>query len=223
MRKVISITQVTLDGVMQSPGGPEEDPTSGFTHGGWAMPFIDDAGGQVVRQTVAGEFDLLLGRRTYEIFSGYWPHHEDNPIGQAFNRAKKYVVTRILDHLDWQHSHRVDGDVVEKIRRLKAARGPVLHVWGSSELLQTLTAAGLIDEYRVWIFPLILGRGKRLFEPGAPAQALSLVDSQTTATGVMLNTYRPNGPVKRASFVEETPSAAERARRKKIVAEDQRP
>jgi dihydrofolate reductase len=194
MRKIIAITQVTLDGVMQSPGGPEEDPTNGFTHGGWAMPFVDDAAKQVIGETIAGEFDMLLGRRTYEIFASYWPNQGDNPIAKAFNKATKYVVTRTLDQLDWKTSQRISGDVVDELRRLKASDGPALHIWGSSELLQTLIAADLVDEYRIWVFPVVLGQGKRLFENGVPPRRLSLVATRSTPSGVLLNTYRPAGP-----------------------------
>ncbi len=196
MRKVIAITQVTLDGVMQAPGGPEEDPANGFTRGGWAMPFLDDAASQVIGETIAGEFDMLLGRRTYEIFAAYWPNQGDHPIAKAFNKATKYVVTRSLDRLDWKSSHQIGGDVVDEVRRLKASDGPVLHVWGSSGLLQTLIAADLVDEYRMWVFPLVLGEGKRLFENGVPPRALSLVATRSTPRGVLLNTYRPAGPLR---------------------------
>ena len=167
MRKIIAITQVTLDGVMQSPGGPEEDPRNGFTHGGWAMPFLDDALSQAIGETIAGEFDMLLGRRTYEIFAAYWPNQRDNPIAKAFNKATKYVVTRSLDRFDWENSQHIGGDVLDEVRRLQASDGPALHICGSSELLQTLIAAELIDEYHIWVFPLVLGKGKRLFERSA--------------------------------------------------------
>jgi dihydrofolate reductase len=194
MRKIIAITQLTLDGVMQAPGGPEEDPTRGFTHGGWAMPFVDDAVSQALDETIADEFDMLLGRRTYEIFAAYWPN-QGGKIAKAFNKATKYVVTRTLDHLDWKTSQRIGGDVVDEIRRLKASRGPALHIWGSSELLQTLIAAELVDEYRMWIAPVVLGKGKRLFENGVPPRAFSLVATRHTRSGVLLNTYRPAGPL----------------------------
>jgi dihydrofolate reductase len=195
MRNIIAITHVTLDGVMQAPGGPGEDPANGFTHGGWAMPFMDDS--QAIDEIIAGEFDLLLGRRTYDIFAGYWPKHADNPIGKAFNKATKYVATRRHDPLDWKTSVRIGGDdIVEQLRRLKASDGPPLHIWGSSNLLQTLTAAGLVDEYYLWVFPLILGKGKRLFENGVPPRSFTLVKTRSTSSGVLLNTYRPAGPVK---------------------------
>lgn len=195
MRKIIAITQVTLDGVMQAPGGPEEDPSNGFTHGGWAMPFVDDAARQVIDETITGKFDMLLGRRTYDIFAAYWPHQGDNPIAKAFNKATKYVVTHRPGQLGWKTSQPIGGDVVDEVRRLKASDGPALHVWGSSELLQTLIAAGLVDEHRLWVFPVVLGKGKRLFENGVPARGLSLVATRSTPSGVLVNTYRPAGPL----------------------------
>ncbi len=194
MRKIIAITQVSLDGVMQGPGGREEDPSNGFTHGGWAMTFPDDAADQVLADTIAGEYDLLLGRRTYDIWASYWPHHGDNPIGKAFNRVTKYVVTHRTG-LDWERSQAIGGDVVQEIRRLKASAGPELHVWGSSNLLQQLIAADLIDEHRCWVFPVVLGKGKRLFENGVPPRAFTLVSSQHTSAGVFVNVFRPAGAV----------------------------
>ena len=196
MRNIIAITQVTLDGVMQSPGGPEEDPSNGFTHGGWAMPFVDEAAGQVIGEIIEGEFDLLLGRRTYDIWTSYWPNHGDNPIGKAFNKATKYVVTHRPGQLGWKTSQPIGGDVVDELRRLKASDGPALHVWGSSETRQTLIAAEHVDEHRIWVFPVVLGKGKRLFENGVPPRGLSLVATKSTPSGVLVNTYRPAGPVK---------------------------
>ena len=180
---------------MQAPGGPEEDPSNGFTHGGWAMRFVDEAAQQVIGETIAGVFDLLLGRWTYDLWAGYWPRQGDNPIAKAFNKATKYVVTRTLDHLDWKTSQRISGDVVDELRRLKASDGRALHIWGSSELLQTLIAADLVDEYRLWVFPVVLGQGKRLFENGVPPRGLSLVATRSTPRGILLNTYRPAGPL----------------------------
>jgi dihydrofolate reductase len=191
MRKLTTLTHVTLDGVMQAPGGPEEDPRNGFTHGGWAMSRSDDAVRRDVLDLVSGEFDLLLGGWTYRLFASHWPQQSDHPIANAFNRATKYVVTRRAAPLPWEPSRRLTGDIVDEIRRLKATEGPPLHVWGSSELLQTLTAADLVDEYRLWIFPLVLGGGKRLFEKGVPPRRLTLVDSRSTPAGVLINTYRP--------------------------------
>lgn len=221
MRKLIVNAHVSLDGIMQAPGGPDEDPGHGFAHGGWSAPYDDEKAGELLMAGMAGPFDLLLGRRTYEIFAAYWPYHGDNPIGEQFNRTTKYVVTRSLDHLDWENSRRIDGDAAQAVAGLKVGTGPDIHMWGSSVLLQTLHPAGLIDEYRLWLYPLVLGRGKRLFEPGSTAQALSLVDTHTTATGVLYNIYRPAGPVRPGSFVSDTPpTEAELARRRKHAAED---
>jgi dihydrofolate reductase len=194
MRNIIAITQITVDGVMQGPGGPEEDPENGFNQGGWFPPF-DDGVNQALDETIAGKFDMLLGRTTYDIFAPYWPYQGESPVAKAFNKATKYVVTRRLDRLDWKISKAIRGDVVEEVRRLKASDGPALHIWGSSKLLQTLIAADLVDEYRLWIAPVVLGKGKRLFENGIPPRSLSLVATRSTSRGVLLNTYRPAGPI----------------------------
>jgi dihydrofolate reductase len=195
MRKIIVITQLTVDGVMQAPGGPDEDRRSGFTHGGWFRAFGDEAVAKALNETVAGEFDLLLGRRTYDIFAGYWPHQGDNPVTKGFDKAVKYVVTHRTDQLNWKTSRPIGGDVAEGVRRLKESDGPELHIWGSYEVLQTLIAAELVDEYRMWIAPVVLGEGKRLFENGVPPRGLTLVETQSTPKGVLLNTYRPAGPL----------------------------
>jgi dihydrofolate reductase len=220
MRKIIAITHVTLDGVMQAPGGPEEDPTGGFTHGGWSVPFRSEDGGKAVLEIMASDFDLLLGRRTYEIFAAFWPYAGDHPIANAFSKARKYVVTNSLDKFDWVNTTGLSGNAVDEVSRLKAFQGPELHTWGSSGLLQTLIAAQLIDEFRVWIYPLILGKGKRLFESGVPPCGLALVESRSTSKGVLLNTYRPTGALPRASIQSGDPNVAERARRKKLAIED---
>jgi dihydrofolate reductase len=196
-RKIIAITQLSVDGVMQAPGGPEEDPTHGFTHGGWAMPYGDDTLSRVIDETMSGAFDLLLGRRTYDIFAGYWPHQHDN-IAKAFNEATKFVVTSRPDPLGWKTSQRIGGDVAREIAKLKAAEGPELHVWGSSRLLQTLITADLVDEYRMWIAPVVLGKGKRLFESAVPPRALSLIETQRTSTGLLIHKYRPAGLIPEA-------------------------
>ncbi len=192
MGKIIAITQLSVDGVMQAPGGPDEDPSSGFTHGGWFMHYGDDLLHQIIAEIISGGFEMLLGRRTYDIFASYWPLHDDDPIGKAFNKAKKYVATRTLDHLDW-HNALVVRNVVEEVGKMRAAEGPDIHIWGSGNLLQTLISAGLVDEHRLWIAPVVLGGGKRLFENGIPAGALSLADTQVTSTGMIINTYRPAG------------------------------
>lgn len=192
MRRIIAITQLSVDGVMQAPGGPEEDSTNGFAYGGWFMHYGDDLLHKTIDETIAGEFEMLLGRRTYDIFASYWPLHDENPIGKAFNKAKKYIATRTLDQLDWHNSEMI-RDAAEEVGRLRAADGPEIHIWGSGNLLQTLIAAGLVDEHRFWIAPVVLGGGKRLFENGVPAGSLTLVDTQVTSTGMIINTYRPAG------------------------------
>lgn len=222
MRKIIAITHVTLDGVMQAPGGPEEDPSDGFLHGGWVMPFWEDSLGQAIGEILSGEFDMLLGRRTYEIFAAYWPYAGDDYIATAFNEAIKYVATRSLDELEWNNSRLINGDVLAGIRRLKATDGPDIHIWGSSELLQSLISAELIDEYRIWIFPLVLGEGKRLFENGIPPHGLTLVETRSTPKGVLINTYRSAGPLPKGAAELGTPSEAELARREKIALEGAR-
>ena len=160
------------------------------------MRFGDDVMRQVIDETI-GEFDMLLGHRTYQTFAGYWPK-QSGSIAKAFNKATKYVVTRSLDRFDWKNSQHIGGDAVGEVRRLKTSDGPALHIWGSSELLQTLIAAELIDEYRIWVFPLVLGKGKRLFENGVPPRGLSLVATRSTPRGVLLNTYRPTGSPSKA-------------------------
>ena len=194
MGKIIAITQLSVDGIMQAPGGPEEDPSSGFVHGGWFMHYGDDILYKALNEAISGEFEMLLGRRTYDIFASYWPQHDDDPIGKAFNKAKKYIATRTLDQADW-HNAQVVKDVVREVGQLRAADGPEIHIWGSSNLLQTLISAGLVDEHRLWIAPVVLGGGKRLFENGISAGGLTLVDTQVTSTGMIINTYRPAGPL----------------------------
>lgn len=190
MRKILAITHVTLDGVMQSPGGPDEDPSGGFTHGGWTLAYRSEAGGRAISDIVAGEFDMLLGRRTYDNFASFWPNNNDHPVGKAFNKATKYVVTRSAHTLDWGPSKRIGGDVANGLRELKASDGPDVQVWGSSELLQTLIAADLVDEYHLLVYPVVLGAGKRLFGNGVPVRRLTLVESRSTPNGVVISTYR---------------------------------
>lgn len=194
MGKIIAITQLSVDGVMQAPGGPDEDTSSGFAHGGWFMHYGDDILHETITEIISGEFEMLLGRRTYDIFASYWPQHDDDPIGKAFNKARKYIATRTLDKLDW-HNAQIVKDVVEEVGRLRASDGPEIHVWGSGDLLQTLISAGLVDEHRLWIAPVVLGGGKRLFENGVPAGGLTLADTKVTSTGMIINTYRPAGPL----------------------------
>ena len=220
MRRLIASTFASLDGVMQAPGGPEEDPTGGFALGGWTFNYWDEG----VDISAAG-FDgkgreLVLGRRTYEIFEAYWPYQrDDHPIAKALNAAKKYVASNTLTMLGWNNSTLLHGDVVSAIVALKAQPGPDLQIIGSGNLIQTLQAASLIDEYNVWAFPVVLGRGKRLFSETAKPSALRLIRSQVSTTGVVMSTYVPGGDIQPGSFLMTEPSEKELARRKKMANE----
>jgi dihydrofolate reductase len=218
MRKLIVNTFVTLDGVMQAPGGPEEDPSGGFTQGGWSVNYWDEMMGQVMDEALAKPFDILLGRKTYEIFAAHWPYSSE-PGADQLNNAKKYVVSRTLDKVDWNNSTLVEGDVVQEIRNLKEQDGPELWVHGSSNLIQTLLKHNLVDELRVWVFPVVIGKGKRLFGEGTIPADLKLVDSKTSSTGVILATYTPGGELKPGSFALDNPTEAELARRKRLAEE----
>lgn len=221
MRKLIASTFVSLDGVMQAPGGPQEDPGGGFAFGGWTFPFWDDAMGRDMRGFDGKDRELLLGRRTYEIFEAYWPYQAaDNPIARNLNAARKHVASRTLPGpLGWNNSTLLRGDVATAVAALKAEPGQDLQIIGSGKLIQTLQAASLIDEYNVWTFPVVLGRGKRLFEAGAKAGALRLVSSQASTKGVVMSTYVPAGAIPAGSFVQDAPSAKELARRAKLAGE----
>jgi dihydrofolate reductase len=220
MRKLIVSTFASLDGIMQAPGGPEEDPTGGFTQGGWMFNYFDEG----VDISAAG-FDgkgreVVLGRRTYQIFEAYWPYQpEDHPIAKTLNASKKYVASRTLTMLHWNNSTLLHGDVVSAIIALKAQPGPDLQIIGSGNLIQTFQVASLIDEYNVWTFPVVLGRGKRLFGETAKPCALRLVRSQVSATGVVMSTYVPAGDIRPGSFASAEPSEKELARRKKMTNE----
>jgi dihydrofolate reductase len=196
MRKLIASTMVSLDGVMQAPGGPEEDPTGGFAFGGWTFNYWDEVMGRSMNGLDGKDRELVLGRRTYEIFEAYWPYQPaDNPIAQSLNADKKHVASRTLKTLHWNNSTLLHGDVIAAVAALKAEAGLDLQIIGSGNLIQTLQAASLIDEYNVWTFPVVLGRGKRLFEAAAKPGALRLVASQASATGVVMSTYVPAGDV----------------------------
>jgi len=207
MRKIVVNTFVSLDGVMQAPGGPGEDPTGGFEPEGWSVKYWDDSMGQQMGVTMGKPLDLLLGRTTYEIFAAYWPNASDEQGAGPLNRATKYVVTNTLERADWQPSQLIKGDVVAQIERLKAQDGPEIQVHGSSNLLQTLIKHGLIDQYNVWIFPVLLGRGKRLFGDGVLPAGLRLVESKTSSTGVIMAIYEPAGPLVTGTFLQEQPTA----------------
>jgi len=220
MRRLIVSTFASLDGIMQAPGGPEEDPTGGFTLGGWMFTYQDDSMDLSAAGFDSKDRELVLGRRTYQIFEAFWPYQpDDQPIAKTFNAAKKYVASRTLTMLHWNNSTLLHGDVVSAITALKAQPGPDLQMIGSGNLIQTLQAASLIDEYNVWTFPLVLGRGKRLFSETAKPSALRLVRSQVSTTGVVMSTYVPSGDIHPDSFPGAEPSEKELARRKMIANE----
>ena len=218
MRKLIASTFASLDGVMQAPGGPTEDSTGNFALGGWLWAFGDPEMDISAAGFDGKDREILLGRRTYEIFEAYWPYQaEDNPIAKTLNAAKKHVASRTLKSLEWNNSSVLSGDVVSAITALKAQPGLDLQIIGSGNLIQTLQAASLIDEYNIWTYPLVLGRGKRLFEHGAKPSALRLVASKLSKTGVVMSTYVPAGDVQPASHGEDKPSAKESTRRARMA------
>jgi dihydrofolate reductase len=215
MRKLVAVTQMTLDGVMQAPGGPEEDPTGGFDIGGWSVGYFDDVLGQQIGEAMSQPFDLVLGRKTYEIFAAHWPFDE-GPIADAINGATKHVASTTLDSVDWAGSRLIEGDVATAIRSLKEEDGPELQVLGSSDLLQTLLGNGLVDEFRLWVFPVIAGSGKRLFGEGAAPAGLRLVSSSTSTSGVTIATYEAAGDIQKGSFAFEDPTELEVKRREAL-------
>jgi dihydrofolate reductase len=217
MRRVIVSTFLSLDGVMQAPGGPEEDPTGGFTLGGWSVNFWDDSMGRRMSEAMSEPFDLLLGRKTYEIFAAHWPHVTDDPGADALNRATKYVASRTLEELEWANSVLIRGDIGEEVARLEEGSGPEIQVHGSGDLIQTLMRHRLIDEYRLWTFPVLLRSGKRLFDGGTTPGSLRLVDATTSTTGVVMATYEPAGEIEVGSFALEEPTEAEIERRRRLA------
>jgi dihydrofolate reductase len=215
MRKLVAVANMTLDGVIQAPGGPEEDPTGGFEIGGWAVGYFDDVLGEHVGKAMASPFDLLLGRKTYEILAAHWPYDEGS-IADRMNAAIKHVASRTVASVDWVNSKLIEGDVAAAVPKLKAQDGPELRVVGSSELLQTLLAHRVIDEFRLWIFPVVAGSGKRLFGDGANPAGLRLASSTTSPSGVIVATYEPAGEIAKGSFAFEEPTEAERRRREAL-------
>jgi dihydrofolate reductase len=201
---------------MQAPGGPEEDPSGGFRYGGWTFHYWDEAMGQFIDGAMSTPFDLLLGRKTYEIFAAHWPYVKDEPVAVAFNRATKYVATSSAEPLTWKNSVALRNPAAE-VARLKQQDGPDLLIQGSSELVQTLLKHDLIDEIRLLIFPLVLGPGKRFFGGGAVPAGLRLVESKASSTGVIMATYVRAGEIRTGSFALEQPTEAELARRKKLA------
>jgi dihydrofolate reductase len=234
MRPLVVNAFVTLDGVMQAPGGPEEDPSGAFTQGGWGVTQWDEVMGKKMDESLTRPFDLLLGRRTYEIFAAHWPHvtetvrderggtasPSDDPAARALNSAKKYVASRTLKNVDWNNSTLLVGDVAEQVAKLKRQPGPEIQVHGSANLLQTLINHRLIDRYQLWFFPVVVGKGKRLFAEGTVPGGLKLLEATNSTTGVVIATYEPAGEVPRGSFDFAEPTTQEVERRKKLAAED---
>ena len=210
MRKLIVLSFITLDGVMQAPGGPGEDDSGGFKYGGWSVGYFDDFLGNVMTEQMGHPFDLLLGRKTYDIFAAYWPQVKDE-TGAGINRAKKYVVSHRPVNLDWKITVPINGDVAGKIKQLKKEDGPEIQVHGSGNLIQTLLKNDLVDEFWLKTFPVALGSGKRLFAEGTMPAGFTLKESRTSPTGVIVSSYAPAGDVKLGSF-ELTPSGQEATR-----------
>jgi dihydrofolate reductase len=200
MRKLIVTTFVSLDGVMQAPGGPGEDDSGGFQLGGWSVNYWDDEMGSRMGEWMSTPFDLVLGRRTYEIFAAYWPNAPEEAGAKPLNDATKYVASRERPPLTWSKSVLIEGDAADGVAELKKGDGPELQVHGSGNLIQTLLRHGLVDEFRLWVFPVVIGSGKRLFSDGAIPAGLRLVDSKVSTTGVVIGTYEPAGEIAIGSF-----------------------
>lgn len=221
MRKLTGAVFQSLDGVMQAPGGPEEDPSGGFRFGGWSQPFWDASMNEPAGKIFAEpEYDLLLAKRTYDIFAAYWPYHQDDPIGAKFQRINKYVLTHSDEPLSWEHSHKLSGDTAAAIAELKRSDGRDLLIQGSSTIYPPLLAAGLIDRLILMTFPVLLGAGKRIFDGSEKPGALKLVDHFVSNKGVVFATYEPAGEVPTGSFATKQPSEAELKRRGKLALEE---
>jgi dihydrofolate reductase len=216
MRNLIVNTFMSLDGVMQAPGGPEEDPTGGFTLGGWAAPYFDEE--MITRMSESAPYELLLGRGTYEIFAAHWPYDE-GPVADHLNGTRKHVASTTRDELEWSNSTLIPGDVAEYVTELKRQDGPEIQVHGSPGLIQTLLQHDLIDEFRVWVFPVVIGRGKRLFGDGTIPARLELADSKVSKTGVTINVYRRAGAIEPGLMGFEEPTEAEVERRRRLAAD----
>ena len=214
MRTLAVNTFVSLDGVMQAPGGPDEDPTGGFTLGGWAVSYFDDEMMALVAES--DPYELLLGRGTYEIFAAHWPYDE-GPIADQLNSTRKHVASTTLESVDWNNSTLITGDVADYVTELKRQDGPEIQVHGSPGLIQTLLEHDLIDEYRLWVFPVVVGAGKRFFGDGTSPGAMKLVDSKITSTGVTISTYERAGDIEIGEMDFEEPTEAELERRKRLV------
>ncbi len=198
MRKIIVLSFITLDGVMQGPGGPTEDTSGNFTYGGWTVPYFDEFLGQLMNEQMSKPFDLLLGRKTFEIFASYWPQHQEE--GAGINKTTKYVASNTLTKHEWSKSVFLKGNVVDEIKKLKQQNGPNLQVHGSGNLIQTLLEHDLVDEFWLKIFPVTLGIGKRLFDKGTIPASFALVDSKASPSGVIIANFKRAGEVKTGSF-----------------------
>jgi dihydrofolate reductase len=222
MRKLIVLSFISLDGVMQAPGGPEEDPTGGFKHEAWVFGYFDDFLLKVMVKQMSKPFDLLLGRITYEIFAAYWPYANtsENPFAARINNAKKYVASKKLTKLDWNNSELIKGDIWNEIKKIKEQDGPEIQVHGSGNLIQMLLKHDLVDELWLKVFPITLGAGKRLFAEGTIPAGFKLLESEILPSGVIIASYERAGEVKTGSLGLETPSEAELARRKRLKEEE---
>lgn len=198
MRKIIVLTFLSLDGVMQAPGGPTEDTSGDFKYGGWTVPYFDELLGEVMTEQMGKPFDLLLGRKTFEVFASYWPDHPEE--GAGINQATKYVASNTLTSHEWSKTVFLKGDIAEEIKKLKQQDGPDIQVHGSSTLIQTLLAHDLVDEFWLKIFPVTLGRGKRLFGTGTIPAAYTLVETKSSPLGVIIATLKRAGDVQTGSF-----------------------
>lgn len=220
MRKIVTNSFVTLDGIMQAPGGPQEDMSGDFKYGGWSVNYWDDVMMKTMEEASQTPYDLLLGRKTYEIFAAHWPFLENDPMADKFNKATKYVATKTLRAPTWKNTTILNGDFVQQIKKIKSQDGIEIQVHGSANLLQTLFRHQLADEMRVWIFPAVVGKGKRLFEEETLSSNLKMIDSKVSGSGVIIATYVPNGEISIGSFALEDPTALEVDRRKKVEMEN---
>jgi dihydrofolate reductase len=203
MRKLIVQTFLTLDGVMQAPGGPGEDDDGGFAYGGWSVNYWDDQMGQVMGEATSRPFAMVLGRRTYDIMAAYWPTAPEETGAKVFNDATKYVATHRPLTPEWSNSVQIEGDAADGLAALKAEDGPELQVHGSANLIQTLLAHNLVDQFRLWVFPVVIGSGKRLFADGTMPSGLRLVDHKVSTTGVVMGTWEPAGEIATGTFGAE--------------------
>ncbi|MEO7277112.1 MAG: dihydrofolate reductase family protein [Sphingomicrobium sp.] len=205
MRKLTGAVFMSIDGVMQAPGGPEEDPAGNFQLGGWSFHFWDETLEKPFSKVIEADYDLLLGKRTYDIFSAYWPNHQDIPVGATFQRINKYVLTHADDPLGWANSHKIDGDTAKAVAELKRTAGRDLLIQGSSTLYSPLLAAGLIDKLVLMTFPVVLGGGKSIFDGLQSSGAYKIVESTVTDKGVVFASYEPDGKVPIGSFADGEP------------------